>query len=131
MDGGDEIDESADPTMGGGEFVEGELGGVWEGEDSEGGSFEGEEDAEREESEGDVSSSTCNGPPGLGNGVIGDVFRNLFVVDRSLLSAVLRRRAGDTIGSVRTNVVGANKTEDHAEDEEEGERKQLGVGGQG
>lgn len=81
---GDEVDKTTNPTMGGGQFIERELGGVWKSEDGEGSSLEGKEDTEGEESKGDVSSSTGDGPPSLGDLVVGDVFRDLGFVDRSL-----------------------------------------------
>ena len=131
VDDGDEIDETTNPTMGGGQFVEGELESVGEGEDREGSSLESKEDAKGEKGEGDVSGSTSDSPPGLGDSVVGDVSLDLFLVDRSLVGGRWGHRAGDTSGSFGSEIIGADEAEDHAEDEEECEAEELGVGGQG
>ena len=129
MDGGDEIDESANPTVKGRELVEGELGGVGESEDGEGSSLEGEEDTKGEEGEGDVPGSAGDGPPGFRDGVVGDVMLDLFFVDRPPLEAVCGVGAGDVGGSLGADVIRTDEAEDHAEDEEEYDGKQLRVGG--
>ena len=128
MDDGDEVDESTNPAVEGREFVERELGGVWESENGEGSSLEGEEDAKREKGEGDVPSSTGYSPPRFGDGVVGDVMFDLFLVDRPSLETVCGVGASNVCGSTGADVVGTDEAEDHAEDEEEYDGKELGVG---
>ena len=120
MDDGDEVDESANPTMESRELVEGELGGVREGENREGSGFEGKEDAKREKREGDVSGSPGHGPPGLGDGVVGDISLDLFLVHRSVLKGRWgSRTVWNAGGSAGTDIVRTDEAEDHAEDEKE------------
>jgi len=130
VEDGDEIDKAANPTMSGGQFIEGELGGVWKGEDGEGSSLERKEDTEGEEGEGDVSGSASHGPPRFGNLVVGDVSIDLFLGERWVIWLV-RGRGGNAGGFRVGEIVGADKTEDHAEDKEEYETKKLRVGWQG
>ena len=129
VDGGDEIGESTNPTVEGKVCVEGELGGVWESENGERSSLEGEEDAKGEEGEGDVPGSAGDSPPRFRDGVVGDVLLDLFIVDRPPLETVCGVGAGDVGGSLRADVVRTDEAEDCAEDEEEHDGEQLRVGG--
>ena len=106
------------------------MGGVWKSEERERSSFERKEDAQREKGEGDVSRSSGHGPPRFGDGVIGDVLLDLFLV---YCSAREGRWGSGTIwnagGSTGTDVIGTYEAKDHGEDEEEYEGEELRIRG--
>jgi hypothetical protein len=119
MCGREDPDDVCSVAMQERKFVKGEVDEAWNGEDGEGRSLEGEEDAEREEGIRHHARAAAGGPPGFGYGVLGREAEEVKGVPSP---------AEVEYGGGRGNVIRTDAAEDGDDGYEEGQRDDLGIG---